>query len=229
MDRDYKLYVIEGLNTDTNTMHGKFFMGMIGLRISGYKKIYGFRSMPVDIYDHFSKHLLLSECIDGHEFLIACVRFVSLKDCKKHEAVFLPLARVSDYPKNEVLIDSLIDTIKNRKESDIYYNSSLTVSPSIKSLRQHAKILKTIIGAALNYHQYLGNKNWLTSAPIKVRTDKLFKRIGYEPFCTDPYYLLKTLNDEKTIMFKHENENETYKKWLHDTKKLWDKRTILTK
>ena len=211
------------MNTNTQTEHGKIFAEMLSLRISGYKKFYGCKTMPIDIYDHFSHQLLLSECINGHELFLACVRFVSLEECDKHNTVFLPLARVSADTENKSLKDDLLEVINSRKGNNLYYNSSLTISPSIKTFKKNNEVLKTIIGAALAYHQFLDSKNWLTSAPIKVRTDKLFKRLGYKSFGTNAYYLLKTLNNEKTILLRHQQENHTYRSWLNGAKNLWKK------
>ncbi len=226
MEQSYKLYILHGMSVDTNTLHGETFMSMLSLRIAGYEKIYNDKAMPIDIYDFFSIQMLLCNGSKKSEPL-ACVRFVSLKDCENRSVPFLPLARVSGDTSNPQLIECVKQFMQNNKKQNIIYNSSLTITPSISSIRERQKIVKTIIGAALNYHESIGSRNFMASAPVKVRTDKLFQRVGFKTFCENPYYLLKTLNNEKTAILRHVDNTKTYKEWLAETKSLWEHRREL--
>lgn len=222
---DYQIYHLNGLDYDLNTTLGKICMEMLALRIGGYYKYYGNKLMPLDLYDHFSNHIVLSKKI-GNEFKsIACVRYISLSRCIENDFVFLPLSRISSTSNAELEhhINHLILNNKN-DSNDFIYNSGLTIHPSVTCSKEKRSIIKYIVGAALNCHKDAGNRKFIISAIAKVKTDRLFIKLGFKPICGNPYYVYKGLESEQFMILMFDGGNDLSEEWIEDTRKLWSAR-----
>lgn len=223
MDR-YKLYVLDGLNHDRNTLHGRLFMDMLSLRIAGYYKYYGSKLMPIDLYDYFSRHFILSKETDGKYVPVSCLRSISASQCRDNEVEFLPIIRTKTSNKK---VAEIITDLTCQERQDINYDSGLTISPLLTSQKEIYKLLKYIIGACLIYHNEVEIKPFLISSIEKTKTDRLFKKIGFKPLCKKSEYKLYGLESEKFKMLKYNYQELNYQKWAEASFTLWNKRTEL--
>lgn len=220
---DYQIYHLNGLNYDLNSDFGRICMEMLALRIGGYYKYYGNKLMPVDLYDHFSNHIVLYKNTGKLNRPLSCLRYISLSKCRENDLLFLPLARISSTSNSELEkhINHLI--LNNKNESnDLIYNSGLTIDPSITCNKERRIIIKHTVGAALNCHKNAGNREFIISAITKVKTDRLFTKLGFKPICNNPYYVYKGLESEKFMILMFDGGNDLSQSWINDTGDFWN-------
>lgn len=220
----YKFYVLKGLNYNRKTLHGRLFMDMLALRISGYYKYYGNRLMPVDLYDHFSDHLVLCKKMDKEYVPVSCLRTISYLRCAENKVDFLPITRTS--PSNSS-IPVEIKKLLLLTKYNLNYDSGLTISPRITSKIETYSILKNMIGLCLIYHEQNKNIPFLISSIKKTKTDKLFEKVGFVPICENSNYSLKGLESEGFMMLKYKYEKNNYQNWTNNASSLWDNKVEL--
>lgn len=220
LNEQYKLYVLDGLNCNKSTIHGKLFLDMLSVRISGYHKYYGNRLMPIDLYDHFSSHLILCKKKDRAYIPVSCVRSIAYSSCLENGIEFLPVSRVSVYSPHLVnSIKELTDQHKN-----ITYDSGLTINPLIVSPSESYEIIKYMIGATLNYHKERNTNVFIVSAIKKTKTDRLFKKVGFHPISQDSSYKLKGLEKDDFMLMKYTGDNIYSSNLKKETRSIWNNR-----
>ena len=214
----YKFYVLKGLNYNRKTLHGRLFMDMLALRISGYYKHYGNKLMPVDLYDHFSDHLVLCKKIDEEYVPVSCLRTISYLKCSQNKVDFLPITRTHSSNSN---ISTEIEKLLLLTKNNLNYDSGLTISPRITSKIEAYGVLKNMIGLCLTYHEQNNNFPFLISSIKKTKTDKLFEKVGFVPICENSNYSLKGLESEGFMMLKYKYDKNSYNNWTDDISLLW--------
>lgn len=221
LSEQYQLFLLDGLNCNKNTSHGKIFMDMLAMRISGYHRFYGNKLMPIDLYDHFGTHLVLcKKGSAGENMLVSCVRSIDYSGCETNGVDFLPIARVTTY--NPGLVEEI--KILINKNKGLSYDSGLTINPLIVSSTETYQILKYMIGAALNYHRYRKSKAFLVSAITKTKTDRLFLKVGFKPICSNANYKLKGMENDDFVMMRYTEDNIFSRGLIKEAKYLWENR-----
>lgn len=215
---NYKFYLLKGFNYNRKTLHGRLFMDMLALRISGYYKYYGNKLMPVDLYDHFSDHLVLCKKINKEYIPVSCLRTISYLKCSQNKVDFLPITRTSS---SNSKISSEIEKLLLLTKYNLNYDSGLTISPRITSKVETYGILKNMIGLCLTYHEHNDNIPFLISSIQRTKTDKLFEKVGFVPICDNSNYSLKGLESEGFMMLKYKYDEKNYNSWTGDTSSLW--------
>jgi len=222
--KDYKFFILKGLNYNKQILHGQLFMDMLALRISGYLPYYGNKLMPIDLYDHFSDHLVLCKDVNNEYIPVSCLRTIPYSMCTKNGVEFLPITRVaSSNPKIKLTIKELL----LRTKSNLNYDSGLTISPKITSKMENYSILKYMIGLCLIYHRVNKNMPFIISSIRKTRTDKLFQKVGFIPLCDNSDYSLRGLETEGFSMLRYDYEKTKYDKWTKDSFFLWENKTVI--
>lgn len=221
LDEKYQLYILDGLNCNRLTAHGRLFMDLLAVRISGYHKFYGNKLMPIDMYDHFSKHIVLcKKGGDDENLIFACVRSISHSSCIKNKLEFLPTTRVSNHSQSLAKkIEELIVC-----DANLSYDTGLTINPMIEASSESYLMLRLIIGITLNYHRYCNEKMFLVSGIKKTKTDRLFSKIGFIPVCEDANYILKGMEDDDFVLMKYFRDNKYSLDLIKDTMSLWENR-----
>lgn len=220
----YKLHVLNGSNHDKHTLHGQIFMDMLALRIAGYYRFYGNQLMPIDLYDHFCTHFVISKRVGIEYRPIACLRSINSADCFDNNVEFLPIGRTKT---NNPKVASKINDLLESSHSEIAYDSGLTISPSITSSRENYTILKYMIGACLTYHLETDSMPFLISSIKKTKTDRLFEKVGFESICDGSAYRLPGLESEEFNMMMFNREIPEYSEWMEEAKDLWERRTYM--
>ena len=217
----YKLYILKGSNHDRSTLHGQIFMDMLALRIAGYYRYYGNQLMPIDLYDHFSTHFVLCKLIDDDYQPIACLRSISNVNCRENNVGFLPILRTKT--SNPNLSKDVSDLVHN-KHLNMAYDSGLTISPEITSVRENYAILKHMIGACLIHHLETDTMPFLISSIKKTKTDRLFNKIGFQPFSDHSEYRLKGLESEEFNLLIFHKDSLRHSIWIEKSLPLWQER-----
>jgi hypothetical protein len=224
MNDEYKLAVIKNPFFNKEYDKGKFiFSQAISLRMEGYAYVHGENIIPIDQYDFFSTNLLIYK-EKGKEDIIpfACCKIISYRDCLKNNLPFPPL----EYLKEDKNTDSLLEVTKlvTEAENDISFVCSFTIAPALQGTQESLSVIKYTIGSVLNWHKD-EKINFITSATLKVKTDKLFKKLGFLEVSDNSLYHLKSINNEEAIIMKYiHTPSKQGKKWLNDSFNLWEER-----
>lgn len=218
---DYKLHILKGSNHDKHTLHGQIFMDMLALRIAGYYRYYGNQLMPIDLYDHFCTHFVLTKRVGKEYCPIACLRSINSIDCFENDVRFLPIARTKT---SNPRVASKINELLEDDYSSIDYDSGLTISPLITTSRENYSILKYMIGICLTYHLETNGMPFLISSIKKTKTDRLFEKVGFDSICEDSNYRLPGLESEEFNMMIFDREISEYSEWMNLPEELWESR-----
>ena len=221
MNHEYKLAEIKNPFFNKKYDKGKFiFSQAISLRMEGYAYVHGENVIPIDQYDFFSTNLLIYKEKKENIIPFASCKIISYRDCLKNNLPFPPLEYLKD---DKDLLLKVINLIKE-EENDISFVCSFTISPELQGTQESLLVIKYTIGSVLNWHKDK-KINFITSATLKVKTDKLFKRLGFLEVSENPLYHLKSINNEEAIMMKYiHTPSKQGKKWLNDSCDLWEER-----
>lgn len=227
MSEPYKICVIEKPFEPRTCVEHKHFIGhLLFLRMDGYSAVHGKEVVPIDPYDYFATNILLYKEIAGKIIPLACSRIIRYSDCVANSVDFPPLTLL-DNDDNKNTVDEIIKLIEKKSEEgqDITFDSSFTVSPSFKCSSESNLIIKYIIGAVFHWHRENGENIFFASATLKVKTDRLFERLGLFPVSNDSSYLLHSINDEPALMMKYmDSPTLRTHKWMYDSREIWGNR-----
>ncbi len=219
---EYKFFILKGLNSNKQILHGQLFMDMLALRISGYLPYYGNKLMPIDLYDHFSDHLVLCKKVNNEFVPVACLRTIPYTKCTTNDVEFLPISRASaSNQKVTLAIKELLLLTK----LNLNYGSGLTISPEINSKIENYIILKHMIGLCLIYHKENKTMPFIISSIRKTKTDKLFQKVGFNPLCEDNNYSLKGLESEGFSMLRYDYSKVMFDRWTKKSRSLWEEKS----
>ncbi len=227
MSQSYKICVIEKpFEIGMCVVHKQFFGHLLALRMDGYSAVHGQGVVPIDPYDYFATNILLYKEISGNILPLACSRIVRYSDCVENNVDFLPFLLL-DNERNKNTIREITQVVESKLEDgeDITFDSSFTVSPLFKYSSESNQIIKHIIGAVFHWHRENGQNSFFASATLKVKTDRLFVRLGLHPVSNDSNYMLHSVNNEPALMMKYiDSPTRHTRKWMEDSQKIWEKR-----
>lgn len=221
----YQLYLLH--SPSALPQHGEcqhLFGELLALRIRGYVREHGPGVMPVDAYDHFSTHLLL--CQDGQP--VACAKFIPFLDCQSQQRAFPPgelLERAGNQPAQqatEAFIRRLI-----ARNLDLTYDCAFTLCPTIRQSQEAATIVRIMHGAWMCYHHSVGPRHFIVSATLRLKTERLFLRLGCQPVCKQAEYRLHSVNNEPALMMCFEQGSPLAQSWIAQYRPLWEQRREL--
>jgi hypothetical protein len=222
----YKLAVIKSPFNQRETESRLYFGMMLSLRMSGYSKIHGIKVVPIDVYDYFSTNILLYEELNGKKTPLASCRIISLDDCKMNNLDFPPLENLYK-SKNIDAYNQVMEIIRqNRRNNlDTTYDCSLTISPEIMNTKKSKIVIKYIVGSTLQWHLHKNINIFIVSATLKVKTDKLFKKLGFCEISNNSIYNLESVNNELAVMMKYTGNPTPYgTQWIKDSENIWRRR-----
>lgn len=221
----YQLYLLH--SPSALPQHGEcqqLFGELLALRIRGYVREHGLTVMPVDAYDHFSTHLLL--CQD--ERPVACAKFIPFQDCLSQQRTFPPtelLARAGNEPARRAT-EAFIARLQAR-HLDLSYDCAFTLCPGARRSQEAASIVRMMHGAWMCYHDSVGPRHFIVSATLRLKTERLFQRLGCQPVCKQAEYRLHSINDEPALMMHFEQGTPLAQSWISHYRPLWEQRREL--
>ncbi len=226
----YKLCVIEKPFSTYRTKKAKKIIGhLLSLRMEGYNAVHGPSVIPIDKYDYIATNLLLYKEQDDDIIPLACSRILRHSECVTNNMDFFPLSLLNNN-LNKKTKESIKNTVQQRNAigQDITFDSSFTISPELKGSPESQRVIKYILGAVLNWHKDNNENYFFASATIKVKTDKLFSKLGLIPISDDSQYILTNVNNEPAVMMKYVNSpTQQATRWMADSRVLWDSRECL--
>lgn len=232
MKNPYKLCIIEKpFDSAENTQQKNFFGHLLALRMEGYSAVHGKGVIPIDPYDYFATNILLYKEISGEIVPVACSRIIRYSDCIANNLVFPPL-NLLDHRRNKNTADEILRMIEtmSKEGKEITFDSSFAIAPLYKCSSESNLIIKNIMGSVFHWHNENNANTFLASATIKVKTDRLFERLGLSPVANDSSYKLQSVNNEPALMMKFtESPTKRTKKWMESCTELWTDRIQSTK
>jgi len=247
MSEEYKIYVLEKPFSFHASREYKKFLGyLLSLRMDGYSAVHGQDVVPIDQYDYFATNILLYKEVKNEIIPLACSRIIRYSDCLLNNIEFFPLKLLKDKKnkKTRKYIEELLNE-RAKKGLDVTFDSSFTISPELNNSMESQKVVKHIMGAVFNWHKEYNENCFLASATIKVKTgrlfsklglscvcvktDRLFSKLGLSCVCDDSEYKLQSVNNEPAVMMKFNNShtNRT-NKWMKSSEFIWDNRNMVT-
>jgi len=227
MSEEYKIYVLEKPFSFYASREDKKFLGyLLSLRMDGYSAVHGQDIVPIDQYDYFATNILLYKEAKNEIIPLACSRIIRYSDCLSNNIEFFPLKLLKN-KENKNTRYYIEELLKKRIEKglDVTFDSSFTISPELNNSMESQKVIKNIMGAVFNWHNEYNENYFLASATIKVKTDRLFSKLGLSCVSDDSEYRLKNVNNEPAVMMKFNNSHtERTNKWMKSSKCIWDNR-----
>ena len=227
MSSPYRLCIIEKpFEPEACYSQKNFFGKLLTLRMEGYSAVHGKGVVPIDPYDYFATNILLYKEVMGTIIPVACSRIIRYSDCLDNNLAFPPLNLLDDHcNKNtiEVILHLLDEAF--RKGREITFDSSFAIAPSFKCTSESNLIIKYIMGAVFHWHKEYDTNIFIASATIKVKTNRLFERLGLSPVANDSNYRLLSVNNEPALMMKFLNSpTKRTQKWMEASNSLWENR-----
>ncbi|WP_324768353.1 hypothetical protein [Pokkaliibacter plantistimulans] len=200
-----------------------YFGKLLALRIQGYFHEHGHRYIPVDIYDHFASHLLL--LCNGEA--VACARIVDHAACVQHELAFPPVTLLSQSgsPSAVAAVQQFVQ--QYGQQGGVGYDSAFTLCPAIRQQRLAATVVKVMHGLWMLYHHNSQPRRFVVSATLRLKTERLFSKLGCAPVCCDPYFQLHSINSELAMMMLFSRPSALAQEWMAHYQTLWDARIEL--
>lgn len=223
----YKLCIIEKPFLNNSEKKFKSFFGhLLSLRMEGYSAVHGIDVIPIDKYDYFAINFFLYKELEGDIIPLACSRIIRYSECIANDMEFTPLSLLHSMKNNNTKqgIQQLIsDRVANGQ--DITFDSSFTISPELKGSVESQRVIKYVIGSVLNWHKDNDENCFIASATLKVKTDRLFSKLGLAAISDDSNYNLQNVNNEPALMMKFtESPTQQAHRWMDDSRSLWENR-----
>jgi len=226
MNMKYKLCILDSaFKESNNNEYNKFFGLLLSLRMKGYMHTHGINAIPIDSYDYIATNILLYREQNNEIEPLACSRIVRYSMCRGNNLEFVPLSLLDD-EENVESIEAIRNFILN-ETNDITFDSSFTIAPKYKCTKESQIIIQYILGAVFCWHRDNGLNNFFASATLKIKTDKLFNKLGLESISNDAQYKLKSINNEPALMMKFiSNYTQVTEQFMKKTEELWRRRYV---
>lgn len=161
----------------------RLYSKLLNLKIEGYRSEYPVGVMPIDLTDLIATHILICEEVDSGFVPISGFKSVSYERCLKFQLKFpvFDLFREQSFPKHERAIQLLMDQCI-RKGQNLCYNSSWTISPSVRQIPEFAKWIRELtVASFIFYYEQIQSKPVLAAAVERFKVHRLKSEVGFRP------------------------------------------------
>jgi len=207
IERDYKVVIIRSIyDTIKNDVVRDIIPKLIEFKIDGYSKEYPKNVLPFDASDFVATHLLLCK-INPDSSLDPVLGFksVTLEKCDDHKFEF-PMLSLFNNDKSAIETRNKLESLiahhrSNGTSSQLAYNCSFTIKPSLRQNKELMKYLWDITFSLLtNYYIEYNINNILALCATKFNIHKKKEQLGWEylkseqnknfikPFATPSFY-----------------------------------------
>lgn len=157
------------------------FAKMVGLKLAGYSSRYGKSTLPLDVYDFFSTHLLLCKDYNGQLEPILGYKSVTYSECELYHQP-LPLVATFESCKAKKHLLALQELIAQYSGRNIRYCLSYTILPKERQDKAFNTILKEMMAAVFVHFIRETQTDLATLCGVtKFKVDQMFMSWGYEP------------------------------------------------
>lgn len=157
---------------------------MINMKVEGYTSQHGEGVLSIDTTDFIGSHLLLCQ-VEASGDLTPIMGYKSTKrsDCNRFGVDF-PIERIVREHGTQKCFSELSALFSRCEKSnaEITYDTSWTISPTVRvqeSLKKEIKDITTAI--AVHHHRDFNIPHWLTFGICKFKTDMFFSKWGLKP------------------------------------------------
>lgn len=212
------------------------FGRLMGMKIAGYRAAYPFGVLPVDTYDFVASHILVCvpEGSDGWKPLGAG-RVISEERCEAHRLPFPAQALLrdaqSDTSRHLQAVEEIVAAARSRMKR-LDYHSSWTLSPALRDQPELRRFVRDVMVSTLITRMVEDvEREHLLCGVLRMKTDELFKWVGYEPLKAGtevlPEILQRSLFGEPVLMFHSTGVTAEAREMTQRFRALWEERQIL--
>jgi len=157
------------------------FTKMVELKLAGYASRYGKSTLPLDVYDFFSTHLLLCRDNQGQLEPVLGYKSVTYSECESYHQP-LPLIATFEACKADKHLLALQELIAQHSGQNIRYCLSYTIHPERRQDKAFRTQLKEIMAAIFVHFIRHTQTDLATLCGVpKFNVDQMFMSWGYEP------------------------------------------------
>lgn len=172
---DYPVYVMD--DQFSQSILGKAFK----MKIEGYNATYSDRVLPFDKADFFGTQFIFCEEINNELVPIFAYKSTTLARCLKHNFEFpaITCVKTDGHPSLVTEINNIIAKVDNPEL--IAFDSSWAQNVDYrfagdKDLKE--RLREILMGVVVLHHRELNQPHLLCTGVVKVKTDKIFLRMG---------------------------------------------------
>lgn len=201
------------------------------LKLAGYRDVYDYGVLPVDTYDFIATHHLLGFTTEGVFKAVMAFRTLELDKCNQHGLAFPGLAVLQSSGADQH-VRALREHLVSWKGLRVSYASSWAMSPDLRMDREMRDRLRDMMVTMLINHE-LDRKtdHRLLCGVPKVRTDRLFERLGYSRVRAGeehlPPFSQASLMGEEAVLLHCQKFSDEALRIAEAHRLIWENRQII--
>lgn len=201
------------------------------LKLAGYRDVYDYGVLPLDTYDFISTHHLLGFSTDGVFKPAMAFRTLELDKCEQHGLPF-PGVAVLQNSGADLHVKVLREHLLGWKGQRVSYASSWAMAPELREDREMRDLLRDMMVTMLINHELdrKSDHRLLCGVP-KVRTDRLFEKLGYSRVRAGvehlPPFRQGSLMGEEAVLLECQKFSDEALRIAEAHRELWDNRRVI--
>lgn len=217
-----KLFSDEQLST--------LFTSLMGLKYSGYSKVYGENVAPYDTTDFFCHHLLICLKEKNNKLTpISGFKFISYGDCINYNVEFPGLSLIKKDAEERLAIDLESRLLSHKNPYNVVFGSCWTINHDfMKKLNDEERSYVKNLGLStiINFFETKKLQEILAVGVFKVKTNLLFKKLGFASLGRNPVFYQKNIGREKVELLSLKKISSFSKKLSSEYNHYWANRVI---
>jgi hypothetical protein len=208
------------------------FKQAIQLKLRGYKHEYPYGVLPVDTTDFFGIHFMLCLQKDGNLEPIMAHKSINSFRCELHKVTF-PAIHVlgANYVSLRAELERIVAEA-HAENRPVYYGSSWTIDPMVRSTNRDLVGELRNIFVAINAFQYLevAPAELVTCGVKRFKTEKFFNStLGYSAIGGEDAATFKHafISGEEMVMMHSKSITQTGINAAEPYRNLWENRLVL--
>ncbi|MBT3984550.1 MAG: hypothetical protein HOE90_24550 [Bacteriovoracaceae bacterium] len=204
---------------------------LMNLKLKGYETIES-KYIPVDTSDLFATHFIVGEVVDGELNPLISFKGLTEERCN-HWKIPFNGSEVVKRTKNKRHIKAVNNFFEYNRSYNggVGYTASLAIDPNVGDNAKRIQCLKMFECMLSRFHTDFGIKSSMCIARMRVQSDKVLKKIGYEalklkseilPQIPFPQYI----GDEFLILVLN-NLSEEAHQLIEEFRSDWDERIVI--
>jgi len=207
MDKPYDLMSVKEVK--------KIYTDLLELKISGYLAEYEYGALPADSTDLIGTHVMI---LDQNSRILMAFKSISFKRCQSFGLPFPGLSLASLKPELEQEVKPLCST-------DISYDSSWTIHPSLRAGANQLVLLEIMAALLVFLHQDSRFPEEGIIAGVKrFKTDAFFRKMGAQSLASGELFPHPLLHGEPCSLLHWGGPSKTALRLAEKHEGLWSNR-----
>lgn len=231
--RDLRILVLEcPYDTIEDPYTKKILSEIMGMKISGYKKVYPYGALPVDSFDLSGNHIVLCERF-GNEYLPACgMKSITYSQAKIFQTEFpafgiLPKDSYSHHESVKQIIHEA-----SAKNEQVAYNGSYTVHPRYSEDRAARRFFRELgIFFLTKYYMSYNIHHVIAGAALQFKIDEVKRFVGFKPISYEnaelPPIDCPTFFGASVLVMHLQSPRQEAIEWANLFEPLWENRITI--